>query len=631
MKRERQSPQQLEEYLRTTLASIGDAVISTDAQGRVVFVNKVALSMLRATETDVTGKHIDEVFNIQNEFTRRKLESPLGTVLEKGVTVGLANHTVLIARDGTEIPIDDSAAPIRSEDGELRGAVLVFRDITARRRAEATQRLLASIVESSDDAIISKDANGIVTSWNKGAERIFGYSAEEMIGNPIAVIAAPDRLEEMPRILERIKQGERIDHYETVRKAKDGTLVNISLTVSPIYDAEGRVVGASKIARDITEQIRVRAQLAEERERLRVTFNSIGDGVITTDNISQVAFLNPVAEELTGWKNSEAAGKPLEEVFEIINEDSRRTVENPATKVLREGVVVGLANHTLLIRKDGKERSIDDSGAPIRVGGGEISGVVLVFRDVTERRAEEREFYAQAAQLRRTVDELNQFAYAVTHDLREPLRNVVNFSELLLGEYKGRSESEAQTFAKYIIEGVHRMEMLLNDLLVYSQAGGPLEQSATLVDTNHTLKKALDNLTLAITESGAAITSDYLPPAFGHEGQLVQVFQNLISNAIKYRSDKVPQIHLRAQKIDHEWIFSVRDNGVGIRPEYQSTIFGLFKRLHGRDIPGTGIGLAICAKVIETHGGRIWVTSHPGEGSEFFFSLPVTQSPAAGK
>src|SRR5215469_2706389 len=192
-------PKGLEHYLKTTLASIGDAVISTDPDGRVLFVNKVALSLLRDTEADIQGKHIDEIFNIQNEFTRRKVESPLLKVLADGVTVGLANHTVLVARDGTEIPIDDSAAPIRGEDGELHGAVLVFRDITLRRRAEITQRLLSAIVESSDDAIINKDVNGIVTSWNKGAERIFGYSAKEMIGKPIAIIAAPDRPNEMPQ------------------------------------------------------------------------------------------------------------------------------------------------------------------------------------------------------------------------------------------------------------------------------------------------------------------------------------------------------------------------------------------------------------------------------------------------
>lgn len=615
-------PQQLEDYLRTTLASIGDAVISTDAEGHVIFINKVALSLLRADEGDVLGRHIDEIFNIQNEFTRLKVESPLLKVLGGGGAVGLANHTVLIARDGTEIPIDDSAAPIRGDDGGLQGAVLVFRDITVRRKAEITQRLLAAIVESSDDAVISKDVNGIVTSWNKGAERIFGYSAEEMIGKPIAIIAAPDRLDEMPRILERVMRGERIDHFETVRKAKDGKLVSISLTVSPIHDEEGRVVGASKVARDITEQIRVRTELAEERERLRVTLSSIGDGVITTDHAGRILYLNPVAEQLTGWGTSEATGKPLEQVFKIINEDSRQTVENPATKVLREGRIVGLANHTLLITKDGKERSIDDSGAPICVNSGDMSGVVLVFRDVTERRSAERQRQAQALQLRRTNEELNQFAYAVTHDLREPLRNVVNFSQFLLRAVKDGSEADAQTSLKYIVEGVQRMEMLLNDLLAYSQAAGS-QEAAGPVDMNQALKTALENLKSSIAETGAVITSEDLPPALGNSAQIVQVFQNLISNAIKYRSQAQPRVEIQAQKNPHEWIFKVRDNGIGIPAQYQGSIFGLFRRLHGREIPGTGMGLAICSKIIERHGGRLGVTSEPSGGSEFFFSLPV--------
>ena len=615
-------PKQLEQYLRTTLASIGDAVISTDAEGRIVFINKVGLGLLRTNEADVKGKHVDEIFNIQNEFTRQKVASPLAKVLSGGVTVGLANHTVLIAQDGTEIPIDDSAAPIRGEDGKLQGAVLVFRDITARRKAELTQQRLAAIVESSDDAIIGKDVNGIVISWNEGAERMFGYTAEEIIGQPIAVIAAPDRVDEMPRILERIKNGERIEHFETVRKAKDGRLINISLTVSPIHDEEGRIVGASKIARDITEQMRVRLQLAEEKERLRVTLSSIGDGVITTDNAGRVTYLNPVAEQLTGWQNSEARRRPLEEVFKILNEESRQTVENPATKVLREGIVVGLANHTVLITKDGVERSIDDSGAPIRVNSGELSGVVLVFRDVTRHRADERERHAQSLELRRANEELNQFAYAVTHDLREPLRNVQNFSELLLRGFSNGSQDDARTSIKYIVEGVQRMEMLLNDLLLYSQAGG-CQASKALVDTNDALKRALENLKAAVAETEAVITSDYLPPILGHDAQMVQVFQNLISNAIKYRSAAAPRVQVRAQKNEHEWIFSVRDNGVGIRPEYQGIIFRLFKRLHGREIPGTGMGLAICSKIIERHGGRLWVSSQPGEGSEFFFSLPA--------
>jgi len=179
---------------------------------------------------------------------------------------------------------------------------------------------------------------------------------------------------------------------------------------------------------------------------------------------------------------------------------------------------------------------------------------------------------------------------------------------------------------RYIVEGVQRMEMLLDDLLTYSQAAGP-QDAAIPVDMNQALFNALENLKAIIAESGAVITHGDLLPALGIHAQIVQVFQNLISNAIKYRSAAAPRVEIQARKNEHEWIFSVRDNGIGIQQQYQKSVFGLFKRLHGREIPGTGMGLAICSKIIERHGGRLWVNSQFGEGSEFCFSLPLSPHP----
>jgi PAS domain S-box-containing protein len=294
----------------------------------------------------------------------------------------------LIARDGTERAIDDSAAPIRHEDGTAAGAVLVFRDVTERRKAERSARILASIVESSDDAIIGKDVNGIITSWNRGAERLFGYTAAEAVGHPVAMLAPPDRADEMPDILRRIRRGERVDHFDTVRRARDGRLVPISLTVSPIKDEDGEIVGASKIARNISERKRAEEALREEKERLHATLTGIGDAVIVTDATGRVTLMNPVAQNLTGW-GDEAVGRPLEEVFRSVNEQTRRPAESPVGRVLREGTVVGLANHTALVARGGTERPIEDSAAPVRSEGGEVVGVVLVFRDATERRVAE--------------------------------------------------------------------------------------------------------------------------------------------------------------------------------------------------------------------------------------------------
>lgn len=242
-----------------------------------------------------------------------------------------------------------------------------------------TDAFFRAIVSTSSDAIISKDLSGHITSWNKGAEHMYGYTAGEAIGQPVSMLFPPEHFQEESRILERITRGEQIDHYETVRRRKDGSLIEISLTISPIYDASGRIIGASKIARDITSQRR-------EQERLRVTLSSIGDGVISTDNLGRVTLLNAVAESLTGWTEKEALGRPYDEVLPLINETTRLPIESPMTVVLRENRIVELANHTLLVRRDGGVCPIDDSAAPIRSSRGIKHGAVMVFRDVTEHR-----------------------------------------------------------------------------------------------------------------------------------------------------------------------------------------------------------------------------------------------------
>ena len=222
--------------------------------------------------------------------------------------------------------------------------------------------LLSAIVDSSDDAIISKDLDGVITSWNRSSERIFGYTAKEAIGQTVAALLIPaDRQEEEPKILARLRSGERVDHFETVRRRKDGSLLDISLTISPVKDPGGKIIGISKIARDITEPVRARAEITQLAERLRLTLTSIGDAVVATDANGAVTYLNPLAEELTGWPLADATGKPLPQVFRIINEETRETVENPVSKVLREGRIVGLANHTVLIARSGQEYAIDDS------------------------------------------------------------------------------------------------------------------------------------------------------------------------------------------------------------------------------------------------------------------------------
>jgi PAS domain S-box-containing protein len=254
-------------WLRVALASIGDAVISTDAEGRVIFLNGVAEALTGWAQAEALGRPLPDVFRIIDERTRQPLESPALQALREGTTVGLANHTVLVSRDGTERPIDDSVAPMRDGPAAPVGAVLVFRDVSERKRAEVARARLAAIVESSDDAIVSKTLDGIILTWNAGAERIFGHTAQEAVGQPITLIIPPDRHDEERQILEKLRRGERVDHFETVRVTRDGRLLDISLTVSPVRDDEGQIIGASKVARDITEKKRAEKALREQDRR----------------------------------------------------------------------------------------------------------------------------------------------------------------------------------------------------------------------------------------------------------------------------------------------------------------------------------------------------------------------------
>ncbi len=511
-------------------------------------------------------------------------------------------------------------------------------------------------------------------------------------------------------------------------------------------------LSTAAITRATNRRQQLIGQLAESEERTRVardwlqtTLSSIGDGVVATDAEGKVVFLNPVAQELTGWTQEAAQGVPLEDVFIITNEDTGATVENPALRALREGRVVGLANHTKLTARDGVERPIDDSAAPIRDLNGKVSGVVLVFRDVTERKAAEDAVVQSVQQFRtmadhapvlvwiagtdkratwfnqpwlqfvgRTLEEelrrdpveaehpedhariqavyhrafdaretftveyrlqrhdgeyrwmlsngaplfdrtgkfegyigsciditerkqveekllranedLNQFAYAASHDLQEPLRMITTYAQLLVSGYRGQLDEEAAMCVKSITEGTRRMRELLGDLLVYTQVDEDGQPSQGPVDLNTVYDAVRENLRTAIADSGAELVlAEKLPKVFGHRAHFAQLLQNLLSNAIKYRGDRPLRIELTVRRHGPEWQFCVADNGIGIDPEYHEKIFGVFKRLHGREIPGTGIGLAICQRVVERYGGRIWVNSRAGEGASFYFTLPMME------
>ena len=366
------------------------------------------------------------------------------------------------------------------------------------------------------------------------------------------------------------------------------------------------------------------------RDLLQTTISSIGDGVISTGAAGHVVFLNAVAQSLTGWTQEQAAGRPVEEVFHIANEETGATAENPARLALREGNITGLTDGTRLTARDGRRIPIEAGASPIRAGEGGVTGVVLVFRDVTQRREAERAEKEAAAELarhselvERTNAELQHFAYAASHDLREPLRTVTAYTQLVQLRGASQLDTKSAECLQHIVAAAERMGLLIDALLDYSKAGEITHKPLRALHMEEVLARTLDNLNGSIEQNKAVITHDPLPAIMGDQTHLEQLLQNLIGNALKYRRQDDPQVHIAARELGNEWLFSVYDNGQGIPAQYQTQIFELFKRLHGQQSPGSGIGLATCKRIVERYGGRIWVESEGGKGSTFFFTLPA--------
>jgi PAS domain S-box-containing protein len=422
---------------------------------------------------------------------------------------------------------------------------------------------------------------------------------------------------------------------QSLRRFSVGSLLILFCIVSAAIVSIGRATAGRQQL--IAELDASRREAARARDTLELTLRSIGDAVISTDERGEIRFMNLMARSLTGWTDDSAIGQPLPRVFRIVHERTRDIVESPVEKALRLGTVVGLANHTLLMNRGGEEIPIDDSAAPIRDTEGRVLGVVLVFRDVSDRRRAERELEAGRAELSRSNEallrsntDLERFAYAVSHDLQEPLRTIASFTELLVRQPTGPRVPE---YSGFIRMGVNRMNDLIRDLLEYSRITCDEVAPVHPVSFQKVVGEVLWNLQAQISETGAVVRAEALPTVVADRSAIVQLLQNLVGNAIKYAGDRTPEVHLTAQaRANGQWVFEVRDNGIGFDMRHAEEIFGVFKRLHGRDeYDGTGIGLAICKRIVELHGGRIWVESEPGRGSTFYFTLPGANQATAEK
>ena len=653
------------EQLHVTLSSIGDAVIVTDQEGKVTFLNPVAVTLTGWTLEEATSQPLETVFKIINEDSREKVENPVDKVFRENCIVGLANHTSVVARDGREVPIEDSAAPIRNDRGEIIGAVLVFRDVTAARRAWRDHRYLSAIVESSNDAIIGNDLEGKIISWNRGAERLYGYSEEEILGQSLSILVPPDHDDELPSIIHRLREGERIDQFETTRLRKDGGRVDVSLTVSPIVDEEGRVVGASKIARDITAMRRHQQTLRFLADVSRI----MGQLLDVDSTLQKVA--NLAVPHVADWcavHIADAQGEPQQVTVAHADHDKVHLAEElyrsypPSAEsshgmrqVMRSGRSVLVAEVTeemlrtiardeqhLEILRQLKPRSY--ACVPLKTAQTVFGTMTFVFsesgrqytaedlamvEDLAQRAGialENARLYYKVREADRRKDE---FLAMLSHELRNPLAPLRSGLEML-----AMDPGEHQDTLKVMQEQVELVVRLVDDLLDVSRImqgkidlrKSPCEVAPLIhrtVDTIRALIAAREQqLHLSIPSEPIWISADPV--------RVVQILENLLNNASKY-TDLGGRLELDVQMEGEQVSVTVTDNGVGIDPVLLPQVFELFtqsNRSLDRAQGGLGIGLTLVQRLVEMHHGT--VTAHSegeGHGSSFTVRLPRIMAP----
>jgi len=726
--------------LEITLMSIGDAVIASDAQGRITLMNAVAETLTGWTRQEAEGQRVDRVFHIVNEETREVAESPIDKVLKTGAVAGLANHTVLIGKQGMETPIDDSGAPIRDARNQVLGVVLVFRDIGKRREQEIQIDKWQRIFQQAGFgvAILVNDGKTIL-EVNAAFAHMHGYEPAELLDRSFADLVGEEKSYEEAR-----PRSE--DHviYESVHKRKDGGWFHAVTDMTVFRSGTGEPLFRAAYFADISDRKRAELKLRQSEERFRAAAEAMGD-VIWTNNAN-----GEMVGEQPGW--AAFTGQSLEEyqgfgASKAIHPDDAGMFEAWQHAVVE---VKKFTAECRVRRHDGQYRIMSSTAVPVFNEDGAVREWVGAMTDVTEvRRGEEEvrdsderfqglatafpqlvwaskpdgsleysnalwkqytgpsqesaaehgfwdhlvhpedavphlerwresmgsgEMFESQVRLKRATDgtyrwficravavrgrgdrivrwlgactdiddqmnyavdlritnealqrsnaDLEQFAYAASHDLQEPLRMISLYTQLLQEEYSGLLDETGRSYVDFAVSGAQRMERLLQDLMAYSRVSVAPQGLTERADARAALDAALGNLEATVRKSGAQVHISELPSVAAPSVHMVLLFQNLVGNALKYCGGNVPEVWINAERADRFWRFSVKDNGIGIEPQYAKQIFGVFKRLHGAEYEGTGIGLAVCQRIVERTGGRIWLESTPGEGSTFYFTLP---------
>ena len=622
---------QSEQQLKSSLKEIGDlkaaldehAIVAiTDPQGKITYVNDKFCAISKYSREELIGQ--DHRIINSGHHPKEFIRGLWTTIAQGKVWKGEIKNK---AKDGTFYWVDTTIVPFLNESGKPRQYVAIRADITERKRAETASAQLVAIVESSDDAIIGKTLEGIITSWNPGAARIFGYSAEEIIGKSMLTLIPPDRINEEPETLRRIARGEKVDHFETIRVRKDGKRINVSATTSPIRDSSGKIIGASKIARDITERKKTEEVLRQQAALFDQTYDAV---IVWTWN-GPITFWNRGAENLYGFSRAEATGRISHELLHTQFADGAdQLIHDLQEKARWEGEL----KH---VTRDGRQITVETRMTLIRERGHMY--VLEANRDITERKEAEEKIHKLNAELERRVvertveleaanKELEAFSYSVSHDLRAPLRAINGFAEMVLEDFGSQLPAEGRRYLERIRNGGRQMGDLIDDLLTFSRLS---RQPAIYgpVDTDRLVNNVLDELKPQVANHEVEFKMGELPVCNGDSALLKQVWVNLLSNAIKYSRGKKPAvIEINCTCQNGENIFFVRDNGAGFDMRHANKLFGVFQRLHRADeFEGTGVGLAIVQRIVHRHGGRVWAEAAADHGATFYFTLKQENKP----
>jgi PAS domain S-box-containing protein len=458
----------------------------------------------------------------------------------------------------------------------------------------------------SDFGFYETSLTGQVSGWSQTAATLFGHAEAEIVGHPSDDLMRASTGSVGSPLEDALRTG-RAERFGWAAR-RDGSRFWANELTLPLHDAAGAATGFARVVRDIT------SWRAAEEERDRI-FTLSPDLICVADFEGYFRRVNPSFTRVLGYAAAELTGRPF---VDFVHPDD---VED--TK--RESGSIAKGQHDATVSFQNRYRCADGSYRWLEwKSSGSMADrlIYAVARDVTEQKAIEERMRQYAAELERSNGELQQFAYVASHDLQEPLRAVAGCVQMLAERNAGTLDAQSVELMGHAVDGAKRMQTLINDLLSYSRVGSK-GISRVSTDPRASVDRAVRQLQVAIAESGATVDVGPMPSVWADPVQLTQLFQNLIGNGIKFRGDDKPIVRVEARAEAGGTLFSVRDNGIGIDPEYRERVFGIFQRLHRRkEYAGTGIGLAICRKIVERHGGRIWIESSPGGGSTFLFTIP---------